>query len=135
MALPKTEFSMSDSIGAPPGEAPSLDARPTIDVKAMPHILRRIVSLALKTDPVQVVLAIAGSLGSAVASLAVPRLFGHAVDQIAALLKALDHARAIDLPPAQQHLLASQSEHALWISAALVVGVGIVQGLLTGFSS
>ncbi|HLI65865.1 MAG TPA: ABC transporter ATP-binding protein [Caulobacteraceae bacterium] len=101
----------------------------------MPHILRRIVSLALKTDPVQVVLAIAGSLGSAVASLAVPRLFGHAVDQIAALLKALDHARAIDLPPAQQHLLASQSEHALWISAALVVGVGIVQGLLTGFSS
>ena len=125
---------MSDSIGAPPGEAPSLEARPTIDVKAMPHILQRIVTLALKTDPLQVALAIACSLGSAVASLAVPRLFGHAVDQIAGLLKALDHARVIHESAAQQHLLATQSANALWVSAGLVVGVSIVQGLLTGFS-
>ena len=125
---------MSDSIGAPSGEAPIVDARPQIDVKAMPHILRRIVVLALQTDPWQVVLAIVCSLGSAVASLAVPRLFGHAVDQIAALLKALDHARVIHESTAQQHLLATQSANALWVSAALVVGVSIVQGLLTGFS-
>src|SRR5580658_4975448 len=123
---------MSDSIGAPSGEPPNVEARPTIDVKAMPHILRRIVTLALKTDPLQVVLAIACSLGSAVASLAVPRLFGHAVDQIAALLKALDHARALHLPAAQQQLLAQQSEHTLWLSAGLVIAVGIVSGLLTG---
>ena len=114
---------MSDSIGAPPGEAPSVDARPQIDVKAMPHILRRIVVLALQTDPKQVVLAIVCSLGSAVASLAVPRLFGHAVDQIAALLKALDHARMVHESAAQQHLLATQSANALWVSAALVIGV------------
>jgi ATP-binding cassette, subfamily B, multidrug efflux pump len=125
---------MSDSIGAPSGGTPSVEARPTIDVKAMPHILRRIVMMSLQTDPLQVTLAIVCSLGSAVASLAVPRLFGHAVDQIAALLKALEHARAIHLPAAQQHLLAMQSAHALWISAALVIGVSIVQGLLTGFS-
>ena len=125
---------MSDSIGAPAGEPPDADARPTIDVKAMPHILRRIVTLALKTDPLQVVLAIACSLGSAVASLAVPRVFGHAVDQIAALLKTLDHARAIHLPAAQLQLLTQQSEQALWLSAALVIGVGVVQGVLTGLS-
>ena len=125
---------MSDSIGAPSGEAPIVDTRPQIDVKAMPHILRRIVMLALQTDPWQVALAIACSLGSAVASLAVPRLFGHAVDQIAALLKTLEHARAIHLPIAQQHLLATQSADALWVSAGLVVGLSIVQGLLTGFS-
>src|SRR5579864_7615657 len=114
MSLPTTEISMSDSIGAPSGEAPSVDARPTIDVKAMPHILRRIVTLALKTDPLQVTLAIAFSLGSAVASLLVPRLFGHAVDRIAALLKALVQARAVHLSAAQQSLLAAQSQHALW---------------------
>jgi ATP-binding cassette subfamily B protein len=125
---------MSDSIGAPAGEAPIVDARPQIDVKAMPHILRRIVTLALKTDPLQVVLAIGCSLGSALASLAVPRLFGGAVDQVAALLRTLDHARAIHLPAAKLHLLAQQSEQALWLSAALVIGVGIVQGLLTGMS-
>jgi ATP-binding cassette subfamily B protein len=124
---------MSDPIGAPLGE-PNVEARPTIDVKAMPHILRRIVTLGLQTDPLQVTLAIVCSLGSAVASLAVPKLFGHAVDQIAALLRALNHARAIHLPAAQQSLLAQQSEHALWLSAALVIGVMIVQGLLTGLS-
>src|SRR5580658_1818502 len=123
---------MSDSIGAPSGEPPNVEARPTIDVKAMPHILRRIVTLGLQTDPLQVTLAIVCSLGSAVASLAVPRLFGHAVDQIAALLKALDHARAVHLPAAQQQLLAQQSEHTLWLSAGLVIAVGIVSGLLTG---
>src|SRR5271167_660685 len=111
---------MSDSIGAPPGEAPSVGTRPQIDVKAMPHILRRIVLLALDTDPWQVALAIVCSLGSAVASLAVPRLFGHAVDQIAGLLKALDHARIAHETAAQQHLLATQSANALWVSAGLV---------------
>ena len=54
---------MSDSIGAPPGEAPSVEARPQIDVKAMPHILRRIVLLALETDPWQVILAIVSGSG------------------------------------------------------------------------
>src|SRR5580658_5510476 len=125
---------MSDSIGAPSGGPLSVEVRPTIDVKAMPHILRRIVTLGLKTDPLQVTLAIACSLGSAVASLAVPRLFGHAVDQVHDLLNTLDKARAGHAAAVQMHLLTEQSTHALWISAALVVGVSIVQGLLTGFS-
>ena len=125
---------MSDSIGAPAGEAPSVDARPQIDVRAMPHILRRIVMIALRTDPWQVILAIFCSLGAAVASLAQPRLFAQAVDQVVALLKALDHARTVHMPLAAQHVLVAQSQHALWISAAVVVGVGVIQGLLTGFS-
>jgi ATP-binding cassette subfamily B multidrug efflux pump len=133
-SLPKTEISMSDSIGAPSGEAPSVEARPTIDVKAMPHILRRIVTMAFKTDPLQVVLAIGCSLGSAVASLAVPRLFGHAVDQVSALLKALEHARVTHAAAAVQSAIAAHSEQALWVSAGLVLAVSVVQGLLTGFS-
>ncbi|MFI4936010.1 MAG: ABC transporter ATP-binding protein [Caulobacterales bacterium] len=125
---------MTDSIGAPPGEPPSVEARPQIDVKAMPHILRRIVMMALKTDPLQVSLAVVGSLGAAVASLLVPRLFGHAVDQVAALLKALDQARTAHEPATQLAQLTAQSQHALWISAGLVIGVSVVQGLLTGLS-
>src|ERR1700726_1557199 len=75
-----------------------------------------------------------GALGAAVASLAVPRLFGLAVDQVAGLLKALEHARVAHMPAVQQLALQHRSEHALWISAALVVGVSVVQGVLTGLS-
>src|SRR5258708_16587637 len=73
--IPKTEIWMSDSIGAPSGEATRDDARPTIDVKAMPHILRRIVVMALQTDPLQVTLAIVFSLGPAPATLLPPPPF------------------------------------------------------------
>jgi ATP-binding cassette subfamily B protein len=133
-SLPKTEISMSDSPGASPDAPLSVEARPTIDVKAMPHILRRIVVMALETDPLQVTLAIVCALGSAVASLAVPRLFGHAVDELGPLLTALVRARAVHIPAAQLQLLEHRSVHALWVSAALVIGVSTLQGLLTGFS-
>jgi ATP-binding cassette subfamily B multidrug efflux pump len=125
---------MSESHGAPAGAAPGADARPTIDVKAMPHILRRIVAMALRLEPLQVVLAVLCALGAAVASLAAPWLFGRAVDQVSTMLKAVDLARHTHETAAQQALLMARSQHALWISAALVVGVSIVQGLLTGLS-
>jgi len=108
--------------------------RPEIDVKAMPHILRRIVVMGWKTDPLQVLLAVGCSLGSAVASLIVPRIFGHAVDQVRDRLVALDGARTAHASAA---LLATMQHNALttlWIGAAMVIGVGIVQGLLTGLS-
>ena len=124
---------MTDSYGAPPGGPPSVETRPQIDVKAMPHILRRIVLMALRMEPLQVALAILSALGAAVASLAVPRLFGRAVDQVSGLLNALERARDAH-QAAKLALLTAQAEHALWISAALVVGVSVIQGLLTGLS-
>lgn len=124
---------MTDSYGAPPGGPPSVETRPQIDVKAMPHILRRIVLMAFRMEPLQVALAILSALGAAVASLAVPRLFGRAVDQVSGLLNALERARDAH-QAAKLALLTAQAEHALWISAALVVGVSVIQGLLTGLS-
>ena len=123
---------MSDSQGAPLGAPLSEALRPEIDVKAMPHIIRRIVLLGIKTDPVQVALAIGCSLGAAIAGLIVPRLFGPAVDQVAALLKAHDHAIAVHMSAAQQKVLEAQSLHALWIAAAMIVIATSIQGVLTG---
>jgi len=125
---------MSDSQGASLSASVSEALRPEIDVKAMPHILRRIVVMGWKTDPLQVLLAVGCSLGSAVASLIVPRIFGHAVDQVRDRLVALDGARTAHASAA---LLATMQHNALttlWIGAAMVIGVGIVQGLLTGLS-
>jgi ATP-binding cassette, subfamily B, multidrug efflux pump len=130
--LPKTEISMSDSPGASPDAPPSVGARPTIDVKAMPHILRRIVVMALRLDPVQVALAMLCSLGAAVAGLSVPPLFGSAINQVTALLKAVQAAQHAHVGAAQLAALEAQSVHALWIAAALIMGVTTVQGMLTG---
>jgi ATP-binding cassette subfamily B protein len=136
-SLPKTEISMSHSYGggAPAGGLAGVEIKPEIDVKAMPHILRRIVILALKTDPFQVVLAMVCSLLAAVAGLAVPRLFGGAVNQVAALLKALSLARATHATAAQQTQMLAHSEQSLWIVAGLVILTTTIQGLLTGFGS
>src|SRR5580698_2167059 len=121
---------MSDSQGAPLGEPLSEALRPEIDVKAMPHIIRRIVLLGIKVDPVQVALAIGSSLGAAIAGLIVPRLFGPAIDQVAGLLKALKHAQVVHMPAAQQALLESRSEHSLWVAAGLIVIATSIQGIL-----
>jgi ATP-binding cassette, subfamily B, multidrug efflux pump len=123
---------MSDSQGAPLGEPLSEALRPEIDVKAMPHIIRRIVLLGLKVDPVQVALAIGSSLGAAIAGLIVPRVFGSAIDQVNGLWKAHQHAQAIHMSTAQQALVESQALHHLWFAAAMIVLVTSIQGLLTG---
>ncbi|MFI4974602.1 MAG: ABC transporter ATP-binding protein [Caulobacterales bacterium] len=123
---------MSDSQGAPPGEPLSDDARPSIDVKAMPHILRRIVMMALRLDPVQVALAMLCSLGAAVAGLLVPHLFGGSINQVEALLKAVQSAQHAHMASGQQAQLETRSVHALWIAAALIMAATTVQGVLTG---
>jgi hypothetical protein len=46
----------------------------------------------------------------------------------------LGHASAAHATIAQQLALKASSVHALWVTGAMVVGVSIVQGLLTGFS-
>ncbi len=83
----------------------------------MPRVLQRITALALKY-PGRVSLAIACSLGSAVASLTLPRLFGAAVDQAQVLLTA----------GAAQ---ASEAQAALWGTALLVIAATVVRGLMT----
>src|SRR5215469_14922774 len=120
--------------GAPTGGPAGVQVRPEIDVRTMPHILRRIVMMAVKMEPWQMALAVACALGASVANLVVPRLFSHAIDEITQLVGRLAHAKAIHATLAQQQALQASSVHALWITAALVVGVSVIQGVLTGFS-
>ena len=121
--------------GAPTGGPAGVQVRPQIDLGAMPHILRRIVAMAFRMEPLQVVLAIGCALGAAVANLMVPRLFGGAVDQVNHLLGAFSKTGAAGrLAAAHQQLLTQQAEQALWVSGAIVVAVTLVQGVLTGFS-
>ena len=91
-------------------------AAPTIDVSAMPSVLKRIAGLAMRY-PRRVALIVATSLGGAVASLTLPRLFGRAVDQAAELL-----ARGAGE--------AEAARTALLISAALVIAATTIRGLL-----
>lgn len=90
-----------------------------VDVKAMPGVLKRIIRLALRY-PGRVALAIGCSLGSAIASLTLPKLFGHAVDQATRLLT-------------QGPALADEARDALLVTAGLVILASSVRGVLTGF--
>ena len=90
-----------------------------VDVKAMPGVLKRIIRLALRY-PGRVALAIGCSLGSAIASLTLPKLFGHAVDQATRLLT-------------QGAGLADEARDALLVTAGLVILASSIRGLLTGF--
>jgi ATP-binding cassette subfamily B protein len=123
---------MSDSQGAPLGDSPINSARPPVDVKAMPRILRRIVIMALRIDPIQVCLAILCSLGAAVANLIQPRLFGGAINQVQGLLTGVTRAQHAHVSAAQQALLEQRSVHTLWVVAGLMVLTGTIQGVLTG---
>ncbi|MFZ3007700.1 MAG: ABC transporter ATP-binding protein [Phenylobacterium sp.] len=86
----------------------------------MPRVLQRIVGLAFNY-PWLVALAMAASLGAALASLALPRLLGRAVDQAHGLL--LQGATHGD-----------QARQALLITAGLVIGATIVRGAMTMWS-
>ena len=86
----------------------------------MPRVLQRVTGLAFRY-PGLMALAMLTSLGSALASLALPRLIGQAVDQ------------AHHLAVAAQ-LDAGAARQALWISAALVVAATIARGVMTMLS-
>lgn len=91
----------------------------SIDVSAMPRVLRRIMGLALRY-PGLVALAVGCSIGAALFSLTLPRLFGQAVDQ-AHLLLASENASVDDV------------QRALMTTALLVLGAASLRGLLTGY--
>ena len=88
-----------------------------VDVSKMPRVLQRITARALRY-PGRMALAIGCSLGAAVASLTLPRLFGQGVDQAGALLKA-----------GAAH--AGEAQGALWGTALLVIAATVIRGVLT----
>lgn len=109
---------MSDS--PPEGRSAALSDVPTVDVTAMPSVLARIAGLAMRY-PARVALTVLASLGAAIASLTLPRLFGRSVDQAQALL--VDGAAHADAARA-----------ALVVSAGLVIAATVARGLLTMWS-
>ncbi|HZZ34465.1 MAG TPA: ABC transporter ATP-binding protein, partial [Caulobacteraceae bacterium] len=129
---------MSDSQGAQGGAPDSHSARPrddmpTVDVRAMPKVLRRIVVQAVVQSPGRVALAVGCSIGAAAAGLTLPRLFGRAVDQAQLLLTGVQRAHAAHAAAGELTRLAVEAQHALMISAILVILASSVRGVLTGF--
>jgi ATP-binding cassette subfamily B multidrug efflux pump len=104
---------MADSPG-PATRAPPEPAGRPIDVSAMPRVLRRIAIEAARQAPARVALAVGASLGAAVASLSLPRLFGRAVNEA----RSLPH-------------LTGDARHALLITAGLVILATTLRGLMT----
>ncbi|HEY5070814.1 MAG TPA: ABC transporter ATP-binding protein [Caulobacteraceae bacterium] len=107
----------------------------------MPRVLRRIVGAALRQAPGRVMVAVAASLGAAAASLTLPKLFGHAVNEAQRLLdiatrtRAAAQATALHAAGARADTLhaaalVAQARHALMLTAALVVGASAVRGLM-----
>jgi ATP-binding cassette subfamily B multidrug efflux pump len=115
------------------GAKPSPVDRPTVDVSAMPRVLRRIVGMTLRADPWQVALAVLASLGAAAAGLVTPRLFGHAVDQVHVLLVSAQQAHQHHWSAARVAALEDTSRNALIVTAALVIAANAVRGVLTGW--
>src|SRR5690242_9761149 len=87
-----------------------------VNLRAIPQVLPRILRLGLRY-PARASLAIACSLGAAVASLTMPKLFGAAVNNVQALLAAGNIADR------------STAQHSLWLLAALVIGASTIRGL------
>ena len=77
---------MSESHPSRRGAGPSDSDPIKVDVSEMPRVLQRITALSLRY-PGRMAIAIGCSLGAAVASLTLPRLFGAAVDQAQVLLE------------------------------------------------
>ena len=110
----------SISFAAPAGALPErlrfADLKPdeVVDVAAMPHVLRRVMGLAAPYRR-RLMVATAATFGAALASLALPRMLGRAVDQ----------AHAIALSAA-----AERTPTPLVITAALVLLLSTARGLL-----
>jgi ATP-binding cassette subfamily B protein len=129
----------------PPGDSIRAPIEPddkAVDITAMPRVLRRIALEALRREPWRVALAVLASLGSAVASLSLPRLLGQAVNQAQRLLgiaarttAAAQATVAHATGAAGDTLRAAASAHmareALLASAGLVILATVIRGLAT----
>ncbi len=113
--------SFGDGVRAPIAPDPK-----AIDVTAMPRVLRRIAGEAVKLEPARVAVAVGASLGAAVASLSLPRLFGGAVNEAQKLL-----GIASQVHGSARMLAAHEARHALMITATLVIVATATRGFLT----
>lgn len=111
---------MSESHPSRRGAASTDSASIKVDVSEMPRVLQRITALSLRY-PGRMAVAIGCSLGAAIASLTLPRLFGAAVDQAQTLLEG-----------GAAH--AGEAQAALWGTALLVIAATVIRGLLTMMS-
>ncbi|HEV2365530.1 MAG TPA: ABC transporter ATP-binding protein [Caulobacteraceae bacterium] len=124
---------MTDPSGAAASASPDLNASKSaearVDFKAMPRVLQRIVGAALAEAPARVAVAIGASLGSAAASLTLPKLFGHAVNEAERLLRAASGGAGYASALARA-ATAHQARDALIVSAGLVMLASVVRGLM-----
>ena len=97
------------------GRSAALSDLPTVDVSAMPSVLARIAALTLRYRA-RVALTVATSLVATVASMTLPRLYGHAID---AALRLSAHGQA------------GVARHALLLTAAMVIAATLTRGVLT----
>lgn len=93
----------------------------TVDLRALPHVLSRIVARAGK-HKTRLTLAIVATLGAAIVTLIIPHLLGVAVDQAHALLGA-------------GNVHGAEARRALWATAIFLVVTATARGLLTMVSS
>jgi ATP-binding cassette, subfamily B, multidrug efflux pump len=93
----------------------------TVDLRALPRVLPRILSLAGKYKG-RLALAVSATLGATIVALAVPGLLGLAVDQAHALLSAGGNSHA-------------NARQALWVTAVFLIAAATARGLLTMVSS
>jgi ATP-binding cassette subfamily B protein len=119
-----------------------LQENTSIDVTAMPRVLRRIAVEAARQAPWRVVLTMLASLGAAAASLSLPSLFGQAVNEahrllgIASRTRDAAHAAALHALGASTDTLhaaalAHGARRALLVTAGLVILATLVRGLMT----
>lgn len=108
---------MSESHPSQRGARSSDSTAARVDVSKMPRVLQRITALSLRY-PGRMAIAVACSLGAAVASLTLPKLFGQGVDQAGALLTT-----------GAAH--AAEAQAALWTTALLVIAATVIRGVLT----
>ena len=133
----------SASAQTTPGEpSKRLQENTSIDVTAMPRVLRRIAVEAVRQAPWRVVLTMFASLGAAAASLTLPTLFGRAVNEahlllgIASRTRDAAHATALHALGASTDTLhaaalAHGARRALLVTAGLVILATLVRGLMT----
>ncbi|MEJ0051037.1 MAG: ABC transporter ATP-binding protein [Methylovirgula sp.] len=93
----------------------------TVDLRALPHVLPRILKLSGR-HRARLTLAIISTLGATIVTLVIPHLLGVAVDQAHTLLSVGAGSYA-------------NARHALWVTAAFLIAAATGRGLLTMISS
>jgi ATP-binding cassette, subfamily B, multidrug efflux pump len=93
----------------------------TVDLRALPRVLPRIMSLAGK-HKTRLAVAVGTTLGATIVALSIPHLLGVAVDEAHSLLSAGFGSH-------------TNARHALWVTAIFLIAAATARGLLTMVSS